>query len=97
MQIILRALKYIQMPQGLGAVLYQDQDGGITNIIAYASQNLSKSDKRYHSSKLEFSALKWITCKCFHKYLYGGKFKVYMDNNPLTYILTTAKLDATGQ
>ena len=25
------------------------------------------------------------------------KFEVYMDNNPLTYILTTAKLDATGQ
>ena len=29
--------------------------------------------------------------------LYGGEFEVYMDNNPLTYILTTAKLDATGQ
>ena len=25
------------------------------------------------------------------------KFEVYTDNNPLTYILTTAKLDATGQ
>ena len=30
-------------------------------------------------------------------YLYGGEFEVYTDNNPLTYILTTAKLDATGQ
>ena len=28
---------------------------------------------------------------------YGGHFEVYTDNNPLTYILTTAKLDATGQ
>ena len=27
----------------------------------------------------------------------GGCFEVYTDNNPLTYILTTAKLDATGQ
>ena len=26
-----------------------------------------------------------------------GHFEVYMDNSPLTYILTTAKLDATGQ
>ena len=33
----------------------------------------------------------------FHEYLYGGEFEVYMDNNPLTYILTAAKLDATGQ
>ena len=29
--------------------------------------------------------------------LYGGHFEVYTDNNPLTYVLTTAKLDATGQ
>ena len=29
--------------------------------------------------------------------MYGGQFDVYIDNNPLTYILTSAKLDATGQ
>ena len=29
--------------------------------------------------------------------MYGGQFDVYADNNPLTYILTLAKLDATGQ
>ena len=29
--------------------------------------------------------------------MYGGHFEVYTDNNPLTYVLTTAKLDATGQ
>ena len=40
--------------QGLGAVLYQNQDDGTTRVIAYASRNLSKSEKRYHSSKLEF-------------------------------------------
>ena len=32
----------------------------------------------------------------FHEYLYGGTFDVFTDNNPLTYILTTAKLDAMG-
>ena len=78
-------------------MLYQDQDDGTKRVIAYASRNLTKSEKRYHSSKLEFLALKWSICKRFHKYLYGGKFQVYTDNNPLTYILTTAKLDATGQ
>ena len=83
--------------QGLGTVLYQDQDDGTTRVITYASKNLSKLEKRYHSSKLEFLALKWSICEHFHEYLYGGKFEVYTDNNPLTYILTSAKLDATGQ
>ena len=78
-------------------MLYQDQDDGTTRVIAYASRNLSKSEKRYHSSKLEFLALKWSVCERFHEYLYGGKFQVYTDNNPLMYILTTTKLDATGQ
>ena len=83
--------------QGLGVMLYQDQDDGTTRVIAYASRNLSKSEKRYHSSKLEFLALKWSVCERFHEYLYGGKFQLYTDNNPLMYILTTTKLDTTGQ
>ena len=37
-------------------------------------------------------------CEKFHEYLYGSKtFEVYTDNNPLTYVLTSAKLDACGQ
>ena len=32
----------------------------------------------------------------FHKYLYGSTFDVYTDNNLLTYVLTTAKLDAAS-
>ena len=28
--------------------------------------------------------------------MYGGHFEAYTDNNPLTYILTTAQLDVTG-
>lgn len=32
----------------------------------------------------------------FHDYLYGAKFEVVTDNNPLTYVNTTAKLDATS-
>ena len=34
--------------------------------------------------------------KNFYEYLYGSEFQVFTDNNPLTYVLTTAKLDATG-
>ena len=42
--------------------------------------------------------MKWAICEKFHEYLYGSTpFEVYTDNNPLTYVLTTAKLDACGQ
>ena len=33
----------------------------------------------------------------FHDYLYGSSFAVITDNNHLTYVYTTAKVDATGQ
>ena len=82
---------------GLGAVLYQKQEDGMGHMIAYASQTLSKSERNYDGHKLEFIALKWSVTERFHEYLYGGHFEVNTDNNPLTYILTTAKLDATGQ
>ena len=79
---------------GLGAVLYQDQDGQ-RRVIAYASRSLSKSERNYPVHKLEFLALKWVITDKFQKYLYGAEFEVFTDNNPLTYVLTTAKLDAT--
>ena len=82
---------------GLGAILYQKQDDGTNCVIAYASQTLSKSEKNYDPHILKFLALKWSVTEKFHEYLYGGHFEVYMNNNPLTYILTTAGLDATGQ
>ena len=82
---------------GLGAVLYQRQVDGMDCVIAYASRTLLKSEKNYDVHKLEFLALKWSVTERFHEYLYGGEFEVHMDNNPLTYILTTVKLDVTGQ
>ena len=82
---------------GLGAVLYQKQDGKL-RVIAYASRSVSKAESNYPAHKLEFLALKWAVCEKFHEYLYGFKpFEVYTDNNPLTYVLTSAKLDACGQ
>ncbi|KAL1252661.1 hypothetical protein QQF64_017354 [Cirrhinus molitorella] len=83
---------------GLGAVLYQKQKGKMS-VIAYGSRTLTPPEKNYHmhSGKLEFLALKWAICERFRDYLiHTPHFKVYTDNNPLTYILTTAKLNATG-
>ena len=41
-------------------------------------------------------ALKWAIMDKYHDYLYGSSFEVVTNNNPLTYILTSARLDATG-
>ena len=65
-------------------------------VIAYTSRSLSKSERNYPVHKLKFLALKWAITDKFHKYLYGAEFQVFTDHNTLTYILTTAKLDATG-
>lgn len=81
--------------EGLGAVLCQEQDEKV-RVIAYASRRVSKAEQRYPAHKLEFLALKWAVTEKFHDYLYGHQFTAWTDNNPLTYVLTTAKLDATG-
>lgn len=80
---------------GLGAALYQEQ-GEKLRVIAYASRGLSKSERNYPAHKLEYLALKWAVCEKFKDYLYGTEFTVLTDNNPLTYVLTSAKLDAAG-
>ena len=83
---------------GLGAVLYQRQEGHL-RVIAYVSRALTTAEKNYklHAGKLEFLALKWAICDHFRDYLYySPKFVVYTDNNPLIYVFTSAKLNATG-
>ena len=76
-------------------MLYQEQDG-VERVIAYASRGLRNSERHYPANKLEFLCLKWAVTDKFHDYLYGNQFLFCTDNNPLTYVLSTAKLDATG-
>ena len=79
----------------VGANLYQKQDG-VGCIIGYASRSPSKTEHKCLTYKLEFLTLNWTITEKFHEYLYSNNFFMYMVNNPLTYILTSAKLDATG-
>ena len=81
---------------GLGAVLSQKQDDGKFHLVTYASRKLKGGEKKYHSSKFEFLALKWAVTDQFREYLWYRPFTVRTDNNPLTYIMTTPNLDATG-
>ena len=88
--------------RGLGAVLSQKQEDGQYHPIAYASHVMNETEQRYHSNKQEFLTFKWVVTEQFHEYLlpYGknrNEFVVCTDNNPLTYIFSSANLDAAGQ
>ena len=81
---------------GLCAVLSQQQEPGQV-VIAYASRSLKPSEKNmnyYSSTKLELLALKWAVTDKFREYLLGGKFTVFTDTNPLSYLMTS-KVGAT--
>ena len=82
---------------GLGATLEQEQDDGKYRPIAFASRRTSAAEKNYPVHKLEFLALKWSVCEKFKDYVRTKPFVCYTDNNPLTYIFKSAKLDATAQ
>ena len=82
--------------EGLGVVLSQKQSDGWYHPVAFGSHSLTPAEKNYHSSKLEFLTLKWSMMEHFKEYLAYVPFVVRTDNNPLTYVLTTPNLDATG-
>ena len=78
---------------GLGAVLCPNQKGKL-KVVSYALSRLTSEERNchLHSEKLEFA----MTDR-FHNYLsYGSPFDVYTDNNPLTYVLITVKLNVVG-
>ena len=77
---------------GLGTILQQVQEDGKYHPVAYASCTLCGSKANYHSSKLEFLALKWAVTQQFKEYLMYQPFTVRTDNNPLTYVLMTPNL-----
>ena len=88
--------------RGLGAVLSQKQADGWYHPITYASCVMNETEQRYHSNKQEFLTLKWVVMEQFHEYLspYGknrNEFVVCTNNNLLTYIFSSANLDAAGQ
>ena len=82
--------------RGLGAVLLQEQQGQM-RVISYASRGLRGPERNmqsYSTMKLELLAVKWAVTEKFRDYLLGTHFTVYTDNNPLCYVMSTAKLKA---
>ena len=82
--------------EGLGVVLSQKQEDRRFHPVACGSWVLTTHEKNYHSTKLEFLALKWAITEHFKEYLLYQPFLIRTNNNPLTYIMSTPNLDTTG-
>ena len=70
---------------GYGAVLEQMIDG-INYPIAYFSKSYTPTQRKYSTSEKELLAVV-MSIEYFHQYLYGKFFLVYVDHQPLTWIL----------
>jgi hypothetical protein len=71
--------------EGIGAVLAQGQLGRELPL-AYASRSLNMMERNYSTSEKELLAIVW-SIKHFRPYLYGRKFKITTDHQPLTWIM----------
>ena len=81
-------IEYDASSSGLSAVLYKVQ----VKVISYASRGLRNSARHCPACKLKILCLKWLVTEKIFAYLYGDQF----DNNPLTYVLSSAKLVRQG-
>lgn len=72
----------------IGAVLSQGHVGN-DRPIAYASRTLNRTEERYSTTEKEFLAIIWAV-NHFRPYLYGRKFKMFTDHQPLTYACNNA-------
>ena len=78
--------------KSLGEVLSQKQENVLV-LLGYATRALrpyERNMQNYSSMKLELFALYWALTQKYRDLLLGTEFIVFTDNNPLSYLQTTA-------
>ena len=69
---------------GIGAVLLQEHEGKLFPVC-YGSKKLSNAERNYSTIEKECLAIVWGV-KRFHLYLYGVRFVLQTDHEPLKYM-----------
>ena len=75
---------------GLGAVISHIMPDGTERPVEYISRTLTAAERNYSQIDKEATAIVWAI-KRFHLYLYGRKFKLVTDNQPLVHIFNKNK------
>ena len=75
---------------GLGAVLSHVFPQGIEKTIAFVSRSLSNAEKYHAQIDKEALAIEWAVRK-LHNYIFGQRFTIVTDHEPLTSILLPQK------
>lgn len=70
----------------IGSVLEQLDDKNQRRPVAYASRTLNDAERNYSTIEKELLAIVW-SVKHFRPYLYGRKFKIRTDHQPLTWLM----------
>lgn len=76
----------------IGAVLSQGEVGN-DKPIHFASRTLTKTEEKYSVPEKEMLAIFWAL-QTFRNYLYGTRFKILTDHQPLTFSLSARNTNA---